>query len=166
MKVQKTNAVRLLDKMKIPYSLVTYTVDENDLSATRVAQQLGQPAAQVFKTLVLRGNRLPYFVCVIPADKELDLKRAAYISGNKSCELLPLKELLPTTGYIRGACSPLAMKKAFPTFIHASATLFDTIFVSAGVRGMQVQVAPSALIGAVGMAIADFFPEQEGEDVF
>lgn len=159
MKVQKTNAVRLLDKMKIPYSLVTYTVDENDLSATRVAQQLGQPAAQVFKTLVLRGNRLPYFVCVIPADKELDLKRAAYISGNKSCELLPLKELLPTTGYIRGACSPLGMKKVFPTFIHHSALQFDTIFVSAGVRGMQMQVSPIHLIEAVKIKVVDFFTE-------
>ena len=113
LKINKTNAVRLLDKAKISYELVPYQVDEENLAATHVAEQLGEDIAQVFKTLVLRGDRSGLFVCVVPGDAEVDLKRAARASGNKSAELLHMKELLPATGYIRGGCSPIGMKKLY-----------------------------------------------------
>ena len=151
----KTNAARLLDAAGIAYELVPYEVDENDLAAQHVADQLGEDIEQVFKTLVLRGDRNGFFVCVIPGNFEVDLKVAAQISGNKSCEMLHVKELLPTTGYIRGGCSPIGMKKTFPTFIHESALLYDYIYVSAGIRGLQLKIAPQALIDFVG---ADLYP--------
>jgi Cys-tRNA(Pro)/Cys-tRNA(Cys) deacylase len=121
MKIQKTNAARLLDQQKIKYELIPYQVDESDLSAVHIAEQLNEPIECVFKTLVLRGDKSGYFVCVIPGDKEVDLKKAAKASGNKSCAMIPMKELLPVTGYIRGGCSPLGMKKRFPTYIHETA---------------------------------------------
>lgn len=114
MKINKTNAARLLDKAKISYELIPYEVDENDLSAVHVAASLGENIDQVFKTLVLHGDKTGYFVCVIPGDKEVNLKLAAKVSGNKSCDMIPMKELLSVTGYIRGACSPVGMKKHFP----------------------------------------------------
>ena len=117
MKINKTNAARLLDKSKISYELIPYEVDENDLSAVHVAANLGENISQVFKTLVLQGDKTGHFVCVIPGDKEVNLKLAAKVSGNKSCDMIPMKELLPTTGYVRGACSPVGMKKHFPTYI-------------------------------------------------
>ena len=144
--VQKTNAARLLDAAGISYSLVPYEVDENNLDAGHVAAQLGEPIEQVFKTLVLRGDRNGLFVCVMPGDMEVDLKVAARISGNKSCAMIHVKELLPETGYIRGGCSPIGMKKPLPTFIYESALLYDYIYVSAGVRGLQIRIAPQALI--------------------
>lgn len=150
---QKTNAARLLDAAGIDYGLVPYEVDENDLAATHVAEQLGEDIEQVFKTLVLRGDRNGFFVCVMPGDMEVDLKVAAKLSGNKSCEMLHVKELLPTTGYIRGGCSPIGMKKPFPTFIYESALLYDHIYVSAGVRGLQIRIAPQDLIAFVGAQI-------------
>ena len=146
MKINKTNAARLLDKAKIRYELIPYEVDEADLSAVHVATDLGENVEQVFKTLVLQGDKTGYFVCIIPGNKELNLKLAAKVSGNKSCDLIPMKELLPLTGYIRGACSPLGMKKHFPTYIHETCLLFPFIFVSAGQRGLQIKVAPEALI--------------------
>ena len=121
MKIQKTNAARLLDSKKIAYELVPYQVDESDLSAVHVAEQLSEPIEQVFKTLVLRGDKSGFFVCVIPGADELNLKFAAKVSGNKSCDLIPMKDILGVTGYIRGGCSPLGMKKKFPTFIHNTA---------------------------------------------
>ena len=145
MKINKTNVARLLDKAKVAYQLVPYEVDENDLSATHVADQLGENVAQVFKTLVLHGDKSGYFVCVIPGADEVDLKKAAKVSGNKSCEMIPVKELLPLTGYIRGGCSPIGMKKQFPTVFDQSVEGLDTITVSAGKIGAQVEVAPSAL---------------------
>ena len=114
-KVEKTNAARLLDRAKIAYELVPYRVDEEHLAATHVAEQLGEDIATVFKTLVLKGDRTGYFVCVVPGDHEVDLKAAAKISANKKADLIPMKELLPVTGYIRGGCSPIGMKKKFPT---------------------------------------------------
>ena len=144
--IQKTNAARLLDAAGIAYSLVEYAVDEEHLEASHVAAELGEDIDRVFKTLVLRGDKSGPFVCVIPGSLEVDLKVAARISGNKNCEMLHLKELLPLTGYIRGGCSPIGMKKQFPTFIHESALLYDTIYVSAGVRGMQLCIAPQDLI--------------------
>ena len=145
-KIEKTNAARLLDRAKIAYDLVPYTVDEDNLAATHVAEELGEDIATVFKTLVLRGDRAGYFVCVIPGDKEVDLKAAARVSGNKKADLIPMKELLPLTGYIRGGCSPIGMKKHFPTYIHESCRLFEHIYVSAGVRGLQIKIAPNDLV--------------------
>ena len=111
MKIKKTNAARLLDKAGVPYELIPYEVDEADLSAVHVASSLGENIGQVFKTLLLQGDKNGYFVCVIPGEQEVDLKLAAKVSGNKKCEMLPMKELLPVTGYIRGGCSPIGMKK-------------------------------------------------------
>ena len=145
-KINKTNVARLLDKAKVPYELIPYDVDENDLSAVHVAASLGEDIEQVFKTLVLRGDKTGHFVCVIPGEHEVDLKMAAKASGNKKCEMLPLKELLPTTGYIRGGCSPIGMKKHFPTYIHDTCLSFPYIYVSAGVRGLQIKLAPQDLI--------------------
>lgn len=144
--IQKTNAARLLDKAKIPYALIPYTVDENNLAADHVAEELGEDINQVFKTLVLHGDKCGYFVCVIPGNAEVDLKKAAKIAGTKKAELIPMKELLPLTGYIRGGCSPIGMKKTFPTFFHSTALDFEHIFVSAGVRGLQLKIDPKALI--------------------
>ena len=149
----KTNAARLLDAAGIAYELIPYSFTEEDLSAQHVAAELGEDIDQVFKTLVLRGDRNGCFVCVIPGDFEVDLKVAARISGNKSCEMLHLRELLPTTGYIRGGCSPIGMKKAFPTFIHESALLYDSIYISAGVRGLQLKIDPQDLISFIGAEI-------------
>lgn len=151
--VAKTNVARLLDAAGIQYELIPYSFSEDDLSAVHVAQELGEDIEQVFKTLVLRGDRSGLFVCVIPGDFEVDLKLAARISGNKNCEMLHMKELLPATGYIRGGCSPIGMKKKFPTFIHESALLYDHIFISAGIRGLQVKIAPQDLIDYVGAEI-------------
>lgn len=145
-KIEKTNAARLLDRAKIDYKLIPYEVDENDLAVGHVAEQLGQPIEQVFKTLVLKGDRNGFLVCVIPGHCEVDLKKAARLSGNKSVQMIPMKELLPTTGYIRGGCSPIGMKRRFATYIDHTCTLFDTIYVSAGVRGLQLKIAPSALV--------------------
>ena len=152
-KLQKTNAARLLDQKKISYELIPYEVDENDLGAQHIADQLGEDINQVFKTLVLRGDKSGFFVCVMPGNFEVDLKVAARISGNKNCEMLHVKELLSTTGYIRGGCSPIGMKKPFPTFIHESALLYDSIYVSAGIRGLQLKIAPQDLIDFVGAEI-------------
>lgn len=153
MKTEKTNAARLLDTAGIEYELVPYSYSEEDLSAESVAAELDEPIEQVFKTLVLRGDKTKEFVCVIPGDMEVDLKVAAKISGNKNCEMLHLKDLLPTTGYIRGGCSPIGMKKPFPTFIHESALLYDYIYISAGKRGLQIKINPQALIDFVKMGI-------------
>ena len=132
-----------------------YEVDENDLAAGHIAAQLGEPVGQVFKTLVLSGDRTGYFVCVVPGDAEVDLKAAAKVSGNKKCDLIPMKELLGVTGYIRGGCSPVGMKKQFPTYFHSTALDYDMIYVSAGVRGLQFKVSPSALIAYVKGSLAD-----------
>ena len=154
-KIEKTNAARLLDRAKIAYELIPYTVDEDNLAATHVAEELGEDIATVFKTLVLKGDRTGHFVCIIPGDKEVDLKAAARVSGNKKCDLIPMKELLPTTGYIRGGCTPIGMKKPFPTFIHSTALDFERIYISAGVRGLQIAIHPQALIDFVGATVAE-----------
>lgn len=149
MKIDKTNAVRLLDKESINYNLIPYEVDESDLSAIHVANQLGEDVRQVFKTLVLKGDKTGFFVCIIPGAEELDLKKAAKISGNKNCDMIPMKELLSITGYIRGACSPIGMKKLFPTYIDNSSLNFELIYISAGKRGLQIQINPKDLINIV-----------------
>ena len=148
-KINKTNVARLLDKAKVEYELIPYDVDENDLSAVHVAASLGEDIEQVFKTLVLQGDKTGYFVCVIPGDQEVNLKLAAKVSGNKSCDMIPMKELLSVTGYIRGACSPIGMKKHFPTYIHETCLGFPYIYVSAGQRGLQIKIDPKELINEV-----------------
>lgn len=155
MKINKTNVARILDQKKIRYELVPYEVDENDLAATHVASQLGEDIGQVFKTLVLRGDKNGLLVCVIPGDKEVDLKKAAKLSGNKKVEMIAMKELLPLTGYIRGGCCPIGMKKPYPTWIHSTCVDFPFIFISAGVRGLQLKINPSDLLGATGASVAD-----------
>ena len=146
MKINKTNAARLLDKADISYHLISYDADEHDLSAVHLAEQIGQDISRVFKTLVLCGDKCGYFVCVIPGNNELDLKKAAKVSGNKNCAMVAMKDLFSLTGYIRGGCSPIGMKKCFPTYIHKTAMQYDSIYVSAGQRGLQFQIAPYDLI--------------------
>lgn len=158
--INKTNAARLLDKAKIKYELVPYEVDENDLAATHIATQLDEDIRQVFKTLVLKGDKTGHFVCVVPGDAEVDLKKAAKVSGNKKVDLIPMKELLPTTGYIRGGCSPVGMKKAFPTYFHSTCMDFDYIYVSAGVRGLQLKIAPADLVKYVRASVAEIIVEK------
>ena len=155
MKVSKTNAARFLDRLKTPYELIPYTVDEADLSAQHLADQLGQDIRRVFKTLVLKGDKTGYFVCVVPGDVEVDLKKAARVSGNKSAAMIPMKDLIAVTGYMRGGCSPLAMKKPFPTYIDESVAEHESVYVSAGLRGLQLMLAPEELVRAAGADVAD-----------
>lgn len=154
-KIEKTNVARLLDRAGIQYELIPYRVDETDLAATHVAAELGEDIARVFKTLVLTSGPRQYLVCVIPGDMEVDLKKAARAAGAKKVEMIPMKELLPLTGYIRGGCSPIGMKKPFDTFIHNTATDFDAIFVSAGRRGLQLKIDPRQLIAFTDATVAD-----------
>ena len=144
--MSKTNAARILDKQGVEYELLAYEVDEWDLSALVVAGKLKENIDQVFKTLVLRGDKSGIFVCIIPGAEELDLKKAANISGNKNAAMIPVKDILTITGYIRGGCSPVGMKKDYPTFIDESCFLYDFIFVSAGTRGQQLKLKPDDLV--------------------
>lgn len=153
--MKKTNAARILDSKSIDYELIEYKVDENDLSATTLAKKIGEDIEQIFKTLVLRGDKTGVFVCVIPGNAEVDLKKAAKISGNKNCAMVQQKELLPLTGYIRGGCSPMGMKKPFPTYIDETCQLFDYIFVSAGQRGLQFKINPDDLIRVTVSVVCD-----------
>ena len=158
-KINKTNVARVLDSKKIPYSLIPYTVDENNLAAQHIADELGENIEQVFKTLVLHGDKSGYFVCVVPGNCEVDLKKAAKLSGNKKAEMIPMKDLLPVTGYIRGGCSPVGMKKTFPTWFHNTCLNFDYIYLSAGVRGLQIQVNAKNIIDLVKASIGDLVTE-------
>lgn len=155
MKINKTNAARLLDKAGIDYELVPYQVDESDLTATHVAEQLNENIEQVFKTLVLRGDKTGIFVCVVPGNLEVNLKAAAKISGNKNAEMIAMKELLPITGYIRGGCSPIGMKKHFPTYFHKTCLDFAYIYVSAGTRGLQIKISPVTLIKFISAEVGE-----------
>lgn len=145
----KTNAMRLLDAAGISYRSTEYAYDEADLSGLHAAREIGMPPEQVFKTLVARGDKTGIGVFCIPVCCELDLKKAAEVSGNKKLELIGVKELLPLTGYLRGGCSPIGMKKQYPAFIDETAVLFDEIAVSAGLRGQQILIAPGLLIGYI-----------------
>ena len=153
--MKKTNAARILDKSKIKYSIVDYEVDENDLSALSVGIKLGQDIRKVFKTLVLMGDKTGVIVACVPGDGELDLKALASLSGNKKVAMINMKDLQKLTGYIRGGCSPLGMKKSYPTYIDRSALNFDNIFVSAGVRGQQFELSPEDLITVTDMKVGD-----------
>ncbi len=153
--MRKTNAARLLDARSISYELAEYEVDESDLSATTLAKKIDQDIEQIFKTLVLRGGTSGVFVAVIPGNAEVDLKKAAKVSGNKNCAMVQQKELLGLTGYIRGGCSPLGMKKPYPIYIHETCQIFDTIFISAGQRGLQLKLNPADLIQVTGAVVCD-----------
>lgn len=148
MSFKKTNAARFLDTLKITYELTSYDVDEEDLSATHAAAMLGVTADIVFKTLVARDERNVPLVACIPANKEIDLKALARLANVKRCELVAVKELLALTGYMRGGCSPLGMKKKYSTFIDISAQNYPLIYVSAGLRGMQLHLNPQDLLSA------------------
>ncbi|MGN0567094.1 MAG: Cys-tRNA(Pro) deacylase [Acutalibacteraceae bacterium] len=151
----KTNAMRMLDRAKIPYEVLSYEYDESDLSGVHAAQALSLDPAQVFKTLVTRGGKGGVFVFCIPVGAELDLKKAARCAGVKNIEMLHVRELQGLTGYIRGGCSPVGMKKQYPTFIDASADKFGEIYVSAGLRGQQLKVSPRELKEFIGAQFAE-----------
>lgn len=153
--MQKTNAVRMLEKAKIPFDTAQYEVDEADLSGAAIARKIGADEKCVFKTLVARGEKHGCVVFCIPVSEEVDLKKAAAVCGEKRVELLPLKQLLPTTGYVRGGCSPIGMKKHFPTYIHSSALDLEKIYVSGGARGLQIITEPKLLSDFVGAKYAD-----------
>lgn len=161
--INKTNVARLLDRAKIEYELIPYEFDPEDLAASHVAEALGEDIKRVFKTLVLKGERTGHFVCVVPGDTEVDLKKAARAARDKKADLIPMRDLLPLTGYIRGGCSPVGMRKLFPTFFHSTALDYDTIYVSAGQRGLQLQVAPQALIQYVGGTVCDLTKDTEAD---
>jgi Cys-tRNA(Pro)/Cys-tRNA(Cys) deacylase len=146
----KTNVTRLLEAKGIAHRVVSYEVDISDLSATHAAQKVGLPPEQVFKTLALRGPKNGIFLCCVPGDAEVDLKKAAKASGDKSALMLPLKELTAATGYLRGGCSPVGTKREYPVFIDETAQLFEEISVSAGARGSQVLLAPDDLLAVLG----------------
>lgn len=146
--MKKTNAARLLDGLQINYELREYAVDENDLSAANVAAKVGLPLAQVFKTLVLRGDKTGVLMACIPGGDELNLKKLAAVSGNKKVEMVALKEVQPLTGYIRGGVSPMGTKKRYPVYLDESAQQFPSIAVSAGMRGCQILIAPQDLASA------------------
>lgn len=151
----KTNAIRILEKQKFDFEVWTYEVDESDLSAEHVAESMGVEADRIFKTLVLQNTDKEYFVAVIPGNAQVDLKKMAQASKSKKCDLIPMKDLLPLTGYIRGGCSPIGMKKQFPTFVEECAQLYDRIIISAGKRGLQIVMSPQDLVHEIGATYAD-----------
>jgi Cys-tRNA(Pro)/Cys-tRNA(Cys) deacylase len=154
-KIPKTNAMRILDKAKIAYRVLTYEVDESDLSGEHIAAQLNMDPEMLFKTLVLKGDKKGYLVACIPVAETLDLKALARVSGNKSVEMVHVKELFGLTGYIRGGCSPIGMKKKFPTYIHESALTQETVGVSGGLRGVQLLMEPDKLIRAADAQVCN-----------
>ena len=159
MKINKTNAMRQLDAAKIEYGICEYEVDENDLSGTHIAEQIGLPYEQVFKTIVTKGDKIGFMVFCIPCHKEIDLKKAAAVTGNKKIEPLHVKDLLTTTGYIRGGCSPVGMKKKFPTFFDKSAEGLEKLTVSAGVRGIQLLIDSEKIIKFTQAKLVDVTAE-------
>jgi len=156
----KTNAVRALEKLAIAYELRDYTVDPDGLGAEKVAQQVGLPPEQVFKTLVVRGDRVGVLLAVVPADSELDLKALARLSGDRRVELVPLKEVQGLTGYIRGGVTALACKKNYPVFADQQIRVHDRIAVSAGMRGLQIVLAPDDYLRAVNATVGTIAREK------
>ncbi len=155
----KTNAMRLLDQAKILYKALEYQWDEEHLNGEHVAKEIGVPAEQVFKTLVARGDKKGILVFCIPVNTELNLKKAAIAVGDKKVELIAVKELLGLTGYIRGGCSPIGMKKKYPTYMDETAILYDTIVVSAGVRGCQLHMKREDLVNYVDASLCELADE-------
>ena len=154
-KTPKTNAMRMLDIAKMPYEIKEYEVDENDLSGTHIADEIGLPYEMVFKTIVTKGDKTGYCVFCLPCDKEIDFKAAARVSGNKSIEPLHVKDLLGITGYIRGGCSPVGMKKKFPTFFDSSAAELERLTVSAGMKGAQLLVSSEEILKYTQATLCD-----------
>lgn len=146
MKEKKTNAARILDRAGVAYELIPYPVDPDNLAADHIAETLGEPIERVYKTLVLHGDRTGYFVCVLAGCNEVDLKKAACVSGNKKAEMIPMKDLLGVTGYIRGGCTSIGMKKKFPVYVSAEMPDWDYVYVSAGQRGLQLKINPLDLM--------------------
>jgi Cys-tRNA(Pro)/Cys-tRNA(Cys) deacylase len=159
--MKKTNAARILDHLKINYELIKYEVDENDLSAVHVAKSTGIPIDKIYKTLVLQGDKSGIFVCIVPGGKEIDLKKAAAASLNKKTGMIKMHDLEPLTGYIRGGCSPLGMKKNYPIFIDQSAGIQPYIYVSAGIRGMQIKISPDDLVSATKAVKAELVEDDK-----
>lgn len=153
--MSKTNAIRVLESHKIKFETISYEVDETDLSGETVALKVGANPETVFKTLVCIGDKNGYAVFCIPVTQELNLKKAAKVSGNKKVEMIKLKDLFSLTGYVRGGCSPIGMKKLYPTYIDETAQLFDNIYLSAGIRGTQVKTNPDALLNVIAAQYAD-----------
>ena len=153
--MSKTNAIRILESHKIKFETISYEVDETDLSGETVALKVGANPETVFKTLVCIGDKNGYAVFCIPVTQELNLKKAAKVSGNKKVEMIKLKDLFPLAGYVRGGCSPIGMKKLYPTYIDETAQLFDNIYLSAGIRGTQVKTNPDALLNVIAAQYAD-----------
>ena len=152
---EKTNVMRILDQAGIPYQTAGYEADENDLSGAHAAEELGVDPDIMYKTLVAKGEKRGYLVFCVPVLEELDLKKAAQAAGDKKIELLPLKELLPVTGYLRGGCSPIGMKKQFPTYIEETCLLYDQVYFSAGKRGRQIVLSPNDMLSLIGAQTAD-----------
>ncbi|MNX97838.1 Cys-tRNA(Pro)/Cys-tRNA(Cys) deacylase YbaK [compost metagenome] len=151
----KTNAARILNNLHVTYNLKTYEVKDEHQSATNVAETLGIEPELIYKTLVLTGQKDPYIVAVIPGNAQVDLKKLAHISGNKKCEMLPMKDLQHVTGYIRGGCSPIGMKKSFPTYLEELSSLENKIIISAGKKGLQIEINPHDLISVTHANFAD-----------
>lgn len=151
----KTNAVRILEANKIPHQIYEYVVNEDELDAVTVADKINAEHEQVFKTLLARNESNQFFVFCIPGNFELDLKKAAKTSGSKKIEMIKVKEIFPLTGYIRGGCSPIGMKKLFPTYIDETAQLFENIFISAGARGKQIKISPNDLVKIIDASFSD-----------
>lgn len=158
-KQEKTNAMRMLDQAGITYETGEYEYDESDLSGDHVAEYLGISKEEIFKTLVTRGNDKEIYVFVVPVSGELDLKKAAAAAGVKKVEMIHVKEIMGITGYIRGGCSPVGMKKAYPTFIDETAILFDRIYISGGKRGLQIIIDPQTLADFTGAKLVDIAKE-------
>lgn len=159
MSTPKTNAMRMLDKEKIPYQMHTYDASDGHIDGAVVARKVGMDPAKVFKTLVTRGHSGSYYVCVLPVERELDLKKAAKVFGEKSLEMIPVAQLLPTTGYVRGGCSPIGMKKRFATAFDELAKQQETIVVSGGKIGLQIEARPDDLAKASGGIFAPIVAE-------
>ena len=157
----KTNAMRLLEQNNIVYDTTEYEYDENNLSGVHAAECIGLPPEQVFKTLVAKGDKTGILVFCIPVHLKLDLKKAASVSGNKKVEMTHMKDLLALTGYIRGGCSPIGMKKKYMTYIDETAILFERIAVSAGIRGQQILIAPEDLIAFIEAKEVDITKEED-----
>lgn len=156
---EKTNASRILERKGVKFELVEYKVDPEHLDAVHVANELGEDINSVFKTLILHGDKNGYFVCVIQGDKEVDLKKAAKISGNKKAAMIPMKELLPLTGYVRGGCTAIGMKKDFPVFVDKNAIDQEFIYISAGKRGLQIKLSPQDYKKVTSAVIGDIISE-------
>lgn len=158
--MEKTNASRILERQGINFELIEYAVDPGNLDAQHVADALGQDITTVYKTLVLHGDKTSYFVCVIQGDREVDLKKAAKASGNKKVAMIPMKDLLPLTGYIRGGCTAIGMKKKFPVYLDQNAMNNEKIHISAGKRGMQIKLSPIDYVKVTEATVTDLITSQ------